>query len=83
MTATGNKEAQDLEDFLMNTLQILWPTLWNFLPLFEPPESEPPARPIYHSIYVELHCIPASRPAYLLGDLKREAMVHQIIKLVN
>ena len=54
-----------------------------FPTLFQPPDADPPARPVKHYIYVSPDTVPAARRAYRLGDTKRDAMLTQMRELID
>ena len=83
VTASGEQEAKELEDFRQSIAPSLLEIVDKFPKLFAPPDSDPPSRPVKHYIYVSPDTIPAARRAYRLGDNKREAMMEQMRELID
>ena len=83
VTASGEEEAKNLQDFRNSIAPELLLIVDKFPALFAPPDSNPPSRPVKHYIYVSPDTVPAARRAYRLGDKKRDAMLEQMRELID
>ena len=83
VTASGDEEQEHKERFYKEATPELLRIVHEFPRLFDPPDTNPPQRPVKHYIYVSPDVVPAARRAYRLGDKKREAMINQMRELID
>ena len=83
VTASGPEEANELQTFLAAAEPALRQVVSKHLPLFQPPDRDPPDRSVKHFIHVAADCVPAARQPYPLADTKREALRTQMRELID
>ena len=83
VTASGDEEAKQLQDFLTSLDPRLKAVVDRYPHLFAPPDPLPPERSVKHHIHLPIDVVPVSAPAYPLGLIKCTAMRTQMRELID
>ena len=83
VTASGFAEAEELTKFINGLPADFRAVVNKFSSLFQPPDRDPPSRPVKHYICVHSDVMPAARRAYPLPRHKLAAMHEQMRELID